>query len=166
MNLIEIVQNVETLFNIDQAIKGKPVTQSILTIHGDIKNPLTAWFPIGMSYYDVLQAAGSATIDNFILIDGGPMMGKVVTDLSTTVTRTSGGFIVLSKETHLAMRKSQSEQSFKRVGKSACDQCSLCTEMCPRYLMGYPIKPHLVMRSLLTTGELSESLTYWAASLL
>ena len=157
-----VVQNVETFFNIDQAIKGKPVTKSILTVHGDVKNPLTAWFPIGMSYGDVLETAGGATIDDFILIDGGPMMGKVVTDLSTPVTRTSGGFIVLSKESHLAIRKSQSECSFKRVGKSACDQCSLCTEMCPRYLMGYPIKPHLVMRSLLTTGELSESLTYWA----
>ncbi|KAA3612020.1 MAG: NADH dehydrogenase subunit [Calditrichaeota bacterium] len=157
-----VVQNVETFFNIYQAQKGNPVTHSILTVHGDVKKPITAWFPIGMSYADVLEAAGGATIDDYVLIDGGPMMGKVVTDLSTPVTRTSGGFLVLSKETHLAMRKSQSEQSYKRVGKSACDQCSLCTEMCPRYLMGYPIKPHLVMRSLLTTGELSESLTYWA----
>jgi Na+-translocating ferredoxin:NAD+ oxidoreductase RnfC subunit len=31
--------------------------------------------------------------------------------------------------------------------------------MCPRYLLGFPIKPHLVMRSLLTTGEMSETLT-------
>ncbi len=157
-----IVQNVETFFNIDEAIKGKPVTHSMLTIHGDVKKPITASFPIGMAYGDVLETAGGATVDDFVLIDGGPMMGKALTDLSTPVTRTSGGFIVLPKKSHLAMRKSKNEQSFKRVGKSACDQCSLCTEMCPRYLMGYPIKPHLVMRSLLTSGELSESLTYWA----
>ncbi len=157
-----VVQNVETFYNIEQAAQGNVVTHSILSVHGDVKNPLTAWFPIGMSYADVLKEAGGATIDDFILIDGGPMMGKVVSDLSTPVTRTSGGFIVLSKETHLAVRKSQNEKSFKRVGKSACDQCSLCTEMCPRYLMGYPIKPHLVMRSLLTTGEYSKTLTYWA----
>jgi cobalamin reductase len=157
-----VVQNVETFYNIELAAQGKVVTHSILSVHGDVKNPLTAWFPIGMSYADVLKEAGGATIDDFVLIDGGPMMGKVVSDLSTPVTRTSGGFIVLSKETHLAVRKSQNEKSFKRVGKSACDQCSLCTEMCPRYLMGYPIKPHLVMRSLLTTGEHSKTLTYWA----
>ncbi|MFQ5752352.1 MAG: 4Fe-4S dicluster domain-containing protein [bacterium] len=157
-----VVQNVETLYNIHRAAEGIPVTHSILSVHGHVKNPLTAWFPLGMSYQDVLAVAGGATIDDFVLLDGGPMMGKVVTDLTTPVTRTSAGFIVVSRETQLAERKSQSEQAFKRFGKSACDQCSLCTEMCPRYLLGYPIQPHLVMRSLLTTGEMSETLSYWA----
>lgn len=157
-----VVQNVETLYNIHRAAKGYPVTHSIMTVHGHVRNPLTAWFPLGMSYRNVLEVAGGATIDDFLLLDGGPMMGKVVTDLSTPVTRISSGIMVVSRETKLAERKSQSEQAFKRFGKSACDQCSLCTEMCPRYLLGYPIKPHLVMRSLLTTGAMSETLTYWA----
>lgn len=157
-----IVQNVETLFNVHHAVNGKPVTHSMMTVHGHVKTPFTAWFPLGTLYRDVLNAAGGATIDDFVLIDGGPMMGKVVTDLSTPVTRTSAGFIVVPRESKLAARKSQPEQAFKRFGKSTCDQCSLCTEMCPRYLMGYPIKPHLVMRSLLTTGEMSESLNIWA----
>ncbi len=157
-----VVQNVETLYNIHQAANGAPVTHSLMTVHGHVRKPLTAWFPVGMSYQDVLEVAGGATIDDFVLLDGGPMMGKVVTDLATPVIRTSGGIIVVPSETKLAVRKSQSEQAFKRFGKSACDQCSLCTEMCPRYLLGYPVKPHLVMRSLLTTGEMSETLTYWA----
>lgn len=157
-----IVQNVETLFNIHLALEGKPVTHSIMTIHGHVANPLTAWFPIGMHYGDVLDVAGGVVIEDFVLIDGGAMMGKVVTDLSTPVTRLSGGIIVMPRESRLVVRKAQPEQAFKRIGKSACDQCSLCTEMCPRYLLGYPIQPHLVMRSLLTTGELSETLTFWA----
>lgn len=157
-----VVQNIETLFNIKNAITGTPVTHSILTVHGHVQTPVTAWFPIGMRCGDVLEVAGGATIDDFVLIDGGAMMGNVVTDLSTPVTRLSSGFIVMPREAKLSMRKSQSEQAFKRIGKSACDQCSLCTEMCPRYLLGYPIQPHLVMRSLLTTGEMSETLTSWA----
>src|SRR6266404_1151427 len=36
----------------------------------------------------------------------------------------------------------------RRIGKSACDQCSYCTEFCPRYLLGYDVQPHKVMRSL------------------
>lgn len=157
-----LVQNVETLLNIKRAVMGRPVTHSMMTVHGYVRTPLTAWFPIGMSYGDVLASAGGATISDFVLIDGGPMMGKVVTDLSRPVTRISSGFIVMPRESKLAIRKAQPERAFKRFGKSACDQCSLCTEMCPRYLLGYPIKPHLVMRSLLTTGEMSETLTYWA----
>jgi Na+-translocating ferredoxin:NAD+ oxidoreductase RnfC subunit len=35
-----------------------------------------------------------------------------------------------------------------RIGRSACDQCSFCTELCPRYLLGHPIEPHRAMRSL------------------
>jgi len=35
-----------------------------------------------------------------------------------------------------------------RIGRSACDQCSYCTEFCPRYLLGYDVMPHKVMRSL------------------
>ncbi|MFQ5603802.1 MAG: 4Fe-4S dicluster domain-containing protein [bacterium] len=157
-----VVQNVETLHNIHHAVKGHPVTHTMMTIHGHVRQPLTAWFPIGMRYGEALARAGDATMADFVLIDGGPMMGRVVSDLNTPVSRTSSGFIVLARESKLAERKAQSEQTYKRIGKSACDQCSLCTEMCPRYLLGYPIKPHLVMRSLLTTGEMSESLTHWA----
>lgn len=157
-----IVQNVETLYNVHRAVKGLPVTHSMMTVHGNVKKPLTAWFPLGMSYGDVLEVAGGATIDDFVLVDGGPMMGKVISDLSTPVSRLSSGFIVMARESKLATRKAQPEKAFKRFGKSACDQCSLCTEMCPRYLLGYPIQPHLVMRSLLTTGATSETLTYWA----
>lgn len=157
-----IVLNVETLYHIQRAAQGKPVTHSLMTVHGNVKQPLTAWFPLGMSYGEALQVAGGATAEDFILLDGGPMMGKVVTDLSTPVTRVSSGIIVLNRGTHVAQRKSQAEAAFKRIGKSACDQCSLCTEMCPRYLLGYPIQPHLVMRSLLTTGPMSDTLTHWA----
>ncbi len=157
-----IVQNIETLYNIDRAAAGKSVTHSLLTVHGYVQHPLTAFFPIGITYREVLEAAGGATIEDFILIDGGAMMGRAETDPDTRVKAASAGIIVMPRESHLAQRKLQSERSYKKTGKSTCDQCSLCTEMCPRYLMGYPIKPHLVMRSLLTSGAMSESLTHWA----
>src|SRR5674536_42115 len=32
--------------------------------------------------------------------------------------------------------------------KSACIQCSYCTQMCPRYLLGHPLRPHKIMRAL------------------
>jgi Na+-translocating ferredoxin:NAD+ oxidoreductase RnfC subunit len=38
--------------------------------------------------------------------------------------------------------------AIKRIGASCCDQCSFCTEFCPRYLLGHPIEPHKAMRSL------------------
>src|SRR6185503_14595951 len=50
-----------------------------------------------------------------------------------------------------------SQAEMNRIGKSACDQCSYCTEFCPRYLLGYDVQPHKVMRSLgftMTGGDI------------
>lgn len=157
-----LVQNVETLMNVYAASRDKPVTHTMLTVHGEVERPFTAWLPIGMSYADVLQLAGAISCQSPVIIEGGAMMGSIERDLSTPITAMTSGLLVMPAESHLVARKSESEQAFRRIGKSACDQCTLCTEMCPRYLLGYPIQPHLVMRSLLTTDPLSETLSLYA----
>lgn len=83
------------------------------------------------------------------------MMGRLEKDLDTPITKTTTGLIVLPSKHKLAIRKSRSEGQMMRIGKSACDQCSYCTEFCPRYLLGYDVQPHKVMRSLgfTTSGE-------------
>jgi Na+-translocating ferredoxin:NAD+ oxidoreductase RnfC subunit len=154
-----VVQNVETLMNVYRASQGRPVTHTMITVHGSVAEPYTDWIPIGCTMAEALEMAGGATVDDYVVVDGGPMMGPMVEDMSTLLTRTSSGVIVIPRDSHLAKRKMTPERAYKRIGKSGCDQCSLCTEMCPRYLLGYPIKPHLVMRSLLTTGEMSDTLT-------
>jgi Na+-translocating ferredoxin:NAD+ oxidoreductase RnfC subunit len=157
-----LVQNVETLYNIHRATLGFPVTHSMVTVHGNVSMPYTAWLPIGMCYGDAVEVAGGANISDWVIIDGGPMMGIVTADLTTPVTRVSSGITVVPRDSFLALRKAQHENAMKRVGKSACDQCSLCTELCPRYLLGYPVQPHLVMRSLALSGVESRLLSHWA----
>ena len=90
------------------------------------------------------------------------MMGRATSDLDTPINKTCGGLVVLPKSHPLILRKTETEAQYKRVGKSACDQCSNCTELCPRYLLGYPVKPHLVMRGLGFSGSESKSLSRWA----
>ena len=155
-----VVQNVESLVNVFRASEGRPVTHTMVTVHGSVAQPYTDWLPIGCSMADAIDLAGGATVDDYVVIDGGPMMGPIIEDMSAVITRTSSGLIVVPRDSYLAKRKMTPESAYKRIGKSSCDQCSLCTEMCPRYLLGYPIKPHLVMRSLLTTGEMSDTLTF------
>lgn len=157
-----LVQNVETLANVYRASQGKPVTHTMLTVHGEVQRPFTAWLPIGMSYNDVLKLAGEILCETPVIVEGGVMMGSVERDFSTPITATTSGLLVLPAESHVVVKKSEPEAISKRIGKSACDQCTLCTEMCPRYLLGYPIQPHLVMRSLLTSGEISETLSVHA----
>jgi Na+-translocating ferredoxin:NAD+ oxidoreductase RnfC subunit len=73
-----------------------------------------------------------------------------------------GGLIVLPSDHYLVRRKTQSQATYTRIGHGQCDQCSLCTELCPRYIMGYPIEPHRVMRTLLMTGEAKQRGSLWA----
>ena len=143
-----VVNNVETLYNIQQAEQGIPVTRTFMTIAGAVKNPLTAWVPIGMRISDVLQLAGGPKIDSYAVMESGLMMGKYVPDLNKPVTKTTGGLIVLPADHNLISRYTKTESQMDRIGHSACDQCSYCTELCPRYLLGYDVQPHLVMRSL------------------
>ncbi len=84
------------------------------------------------------------------------------TDLTTPVSKTTAGLIVFPSDHYLVRRKTASRETYTRIGHGQCDQCSFCTELCPRYILGYPIEPHRVMRTLLMTGEAKERGSLWA----
>lgn len=153
------VNNVETLINISRADRGIPVTHTALTVAGAVANPISAVVPIGITAREVLALAGGSLIDEPALLDGGAMMGKVVFDLDKPVTKTSGGYIVLPRDHHIIRRKTAPMEVKVTISKSACDQCMYCTEFCPRYLLGYAIEPHKVMRSVGFEGDKEEG---WA----
>jgi len=143
-----VVNNVETLFQIHQASKGVPVTETFMTVAGNVVRPFTAWIPVGMRISEVLELAGGATVDDFAIMESGLLMGTLVQDLSQPVSKTTAGLIVLPSTHNLIQRYRTPVEAMARIGKSACDQCSYCTELCPRYLLGYDVQPHAVMRSL------------------
>jgi len=155
LNVGVVVNNVETLYNISLAAEGMPVVEKFITAAGAVNRPTSFVAPIGMSYRDAIDAAGGANVSDFAVFVGGIMMGKLETNLDLPITKTTAGLVVLPVDHTLVQRKSQPEKSMHRIGKSACDQCSYCTELCPRYMLGYDVQPHKVMRSLgfTQTGE-------------
>lgn len=157
-----IVDNVETIVNVALAVDGESVTQKYVTVTGEVANPMTTTFPVGTTFRDCIEAAGGLTTDNPTVLTGGVMMGGCETDLDLPVTKALGGLIVLPSDHYLARRKGEPKETYQRVGHGQCDQCSMCTELCPRYIMGYPIEPHRVMRTLLMTGEEKARVSMWA----
>lgn len=153
-----VVNNVETLLNIARAAEDKPVIKKTLTITGAVKKPCTITVPIGVTYRECIEVAGGTATDQPVLFIGGLMMGQVTEDLDTPVIKTSTGVVVLPRSHYIARRKLLPDESKSKIGKSACDQCRYCTEYCPRFLLGYPVEPHQVMRSLAFTATGSE---YW-----
>lgn len=157
-----LVDNVETIVNVARAAAGVPVTEKFVTICGAVRNPLTTVVPVGIGVGECLELAGGATVPDPVVLTGGLMMGGVAASLAVPVSKTMGGVIALPRDHYLVRRKTASTETYTRIGHGQCDQCSLCTELCPRYTLGYPIQPHLVMRTLLMTGEAKRAGSLWA----
>lgn len=143
-----VVSNVETLAQVAAAALGRPVTHKMVTIAGAVAQPSTFEVPLGASYRDLIAAAGGATCADPVLQIGGMMMGRTSESLDVFITKTDAGAIVLPREHKTVERKLRPKEAQARIGRSACDQCRYCTEFCPRFLLGYAVEPHQVMRGL------------------
>jgi Na+-translocating ferredoxin:NAD+ oxidoreductase RnfC subunit len=75
------------------------------------------------------------------------MMGKLVDSLDAPVTKTTGGLIALPATHILIRRRRQTDRSILEMARTTCEQCLLCTELCPRHIIGHELPPHLIVRS-------------------
>jgi len=147
LNVSAVVMNVETAVNV-AASPSRAVTEKFVTVGGAVARPVTLRVPIGVTLNQLLAAAGGATVADPCFIVGGVMMGYLENNHDALVDKTTGGLIVLGGDHVIVRRRRQDWRQIARIGRSACDQCSFCTELCPRYLLGHPIEPHRAMRSL------------------
>ncbi len=138
------VFNVETMYNAYYALRGEPLTSKLVTIAGEVKNPMTVRVPIGVSLKEIVEYAGGETVDDYVYWTGGPMMGNL-TSVSAPVTKTTNSVFVLPSDHYLIRRfKSDYRVETARAAASCC-QCKMCTDLCPRYNLGHPIEPHKIM---------------------
>lgn len=142
-----IVNNVQTMMNIGRAVGGEAVTTRTLTVTGAVAHPKTVTVPLGTPFYEVLELAGSPPNSEIAVINGGPVMGTVVADFLQPVTKTTGGLIALPADHPLIRQKLMLSQRVLQQARAVCEQCSMCTELCPRHLIGHEISPHLLVRA-------------------
>ena len=142
-----VVDNVVTLINIANAVdEEKPVTERPLTVCGAVKKPVSLIVPVGTSIKKLIEFAGGPTVSDYIILDGGPMMGNVVKE-TDSITKKTSGILVLPSDNRIAVIKTaKTEHTLKQI-KSACEQCQDCTEICPRYLLGHKLECHKIQRS-------------------
>lgn len=146
LNVATIVTNVETLINVQKALSGRPVTSKFVTIAGAVRNPMTVEVPVGTPLEWLIEKAGGALTPCYKVIDGGPMMGKVIDAAGTYVKKTSKGYIILPEDHPLIMNKEKDLQKIMKEAKTSCCHCDLCTDVCPRYLLGHDLHPAKLMR--------------------
>ncbi len=143
-----VVNNVQTVLNIARAVEQQyPVTRRTLTVNGAVRHPLTVTVPLGMPLREVLALAGGATVDKPGFINGGPMMGGLIPSIDAPVTKTTGGLLVLPESHPLIQRRLQDDRTVLTIARTVCEQCRLCTDLCPRHLIGHELSPHLLVRA-------------------
>lgn len=149
-----VVNNVGTLFNVARATEGVPVTHRYLTVTGEVKNPITLRVPVGTAIAQVVEWAGGitnggrrGTADELVFVAGGAMMGRVV-QATDVVTKTTSGLLVLPVDSAVVRWMTKPLANAIRRGRSTCDQCRDCTDLCPRNLLGHALVPHEIMRSI------------------
>lgn len=143
-----VVNNVITLMQIAEAIDGKPVVERTVTLAGEFNNPQVINVPIGTTYNDLAKIAGGLKNKDVVLIDGGPMMGKIVNNWQDGISKTTSGVIALPHD-HFVVRMAEKPlgQMIKQ-SKAACCQCFRCSDLCPRNLLGHNLFPHATMRTI------------------
>lgn len=147
------VFNVETVYNVYNALHhSQPVVDKVVTVVGEVKQPVTVRVPLGTTLEEVIMLAGGedtsrSDSEDLVYLVGGPMMGRIGSRYDT-VTKTTNAILVLPKE-HLIIQKKLLPASIgmKRAA-SACCQCQMCTDLCPRHNLGHPIEPHRFMRAM------------------
>lgn len=143
-----IVLNVETLYNVASAVKhSAPVTEKWVTIAGDIPEAIVVKVPIGTSIAELFERNSIIVPEGYSVLDGGPSMGKVIDPERAVVTKTTKGLLILPDNCEAVMTKFIDGGKSIARAETACCQCTRCTDMCPRALLGYPLEPHKMVRT-------------------
>lgn len=100
--------------------EGMPAIERVVTVTGEgVKQPRNLVVRVGVSFLEILAAAGGLTDDVWKVLSGGPMMGVAQGDLSVPVTKAVNAVLCLSS--------AQNGESAHPV----CIRCGKCLEVCP-----------------------------------
>jgi len=155
------VSNIATMNAVFDASQGETFTQKYLTVTGEVASPVILRVPLGTSFQACLEAAGGTALGDYRILCGGPMMGKLYTPeeaAEQVVTKTTSGLVVLPPDIPLVHQRDTPLRVVLKRAKTACIQCTHCTELCPRHLSGHPLRPHKIMRKLAYADDPAEVL--------
>ena len=143
-----LVLTPETCLDIYNAIiEDKVSVETFLTIGGAVERSLTAKAPVGLKVKDILVNIGEIKAEDYMILIGGPMTGKIGTKESV-ITKNTRGIFILPKSKKVCQSRKGEYSSLKKQALSSCSQCKMCTMLCPRYQLGYDIEPHKIMNTL------------------
>lgn len=125
-----VVHNVGTAYAVYEAVqKNKPLFERVVTVTGrSLSRPGNFLVRTGTPISKLIEAAGGMPEDTGKIINGGPMMGKAVSNISVPVVKGMSGIVLIPKS-----------EAFRDEIKP-CIRCARCISVCPLNL-----EPYLLM---------------------
>jgi electron transport complex protein RnfC len=137
-----VVQNVGTALAVYEAVqKNKPLIERVVTVTGkNIVAPSNFLVRIGTPISALIEAAGGTggvggaengaggeaqNVEPLKVINGGPMMGRAMSNPDAPVTKGTSGVLVLSAK------------EAARCTETDCIKCAKCVSVCPMGLEPY-----------------------------
>lgn len=122
-----VVQNVGTMYAIYQAVqKNRPIIDRVVTVTGiELEKPSNLLVRIGTPIDSLIALCGGEPEGTGKVINGGPMMGRAMSNTAAPVTKGTSGILLLpaAKST--------------RPKPSPCISCAKCVGVCPMGLEPY-----------------------------
>ena len=148
--------NVETVYNVARAVhSGEVLTEKWLTIGGATEHALVVRCPIGTPVRDLFAFYGIEVPEGYAVIDGGPSMGQIVSPHTAVVKKNTKALLILPESIPAVVSKRTDAQTAISRCASNCCQCTRCTDLCPRGLLGYPLEPHRMVRCVTGVAEIT-----------
>lgn len=118
-----VMQNVATAAAMYRAVtRGEPSLSRYITITGDgVAQPRNLQVLIGTPVRHCLELCAPHAADEYEIILGGPMMGRLLQDIDSPVTKTSNCVLV--------------QKPVQRSPAMPCIRCGDCADVCPVRLM-------------------------------
>lgn len=125
-----VVHNAGTAFAVYEAVqKNKPLIERVVTVTGkSVAKPGNYMVRIGTPISRVLEAAGGIPEGTGKIINGGPMMGKAVSNTDAPVVKGMSGIVLIPVSEAV------------RETINPCIRCAKCVSVCPIHL-----EPYLLM---------------------
>ncbi len=125
-----VVHNAGTAFAVYEAVqKNKPLIERVVTVTGkSVEKPGNYMVRIGTPISRVLEAAGGIPEGTGKIINGGPMMGKAVSNTDAPVVKGMSGIVLIPVSEAV------------RETINPCIRCAKCVSVCPIHL-----EPYLLM---------------------
>lgn len=146
LNVGIVVINVETLINVANSFEGRNVIYKYVTVNGEVSNPGTFKVPVGTPVTNLINACGGTKTERVKAIDGGPMTGRLIDIATHSVTKTTKAILVLPEDNIIIVQKSRQISVQMKRAQAICLSCRMCTDLCPRYLLGHDLFPDELMK--------------------